>query len=189
MGRLADNLHRTARFWAGLPPDATTHLLAILERPELLASFAVWASNAVAGELFTSFLFLILGLCAWPLLPKSFRTKLLKVRDYFLPSAIGKDKGLDSGRDKLEEPSESTQEVADPRSRVEVLQRELGRLEGRLELMQQTEIVTQAENKRLVDDLERERERTDRAERRIKELEAKLAVPQENTIETRRRDK
>lgn len=53
--------------------------------------------------------------------------------------------------------------------RVEDLQRQLGRLEGRLELTERTESTMQQERERLVADLDRERERAERLER---ELEA-----------------
>ena len=52
---------------------------------------------------------------------------------------------------------EASLEAADLRERVETLQRELGRLEGRLELTEQTEST-------LRETLERERERADRLE-------------------------
>jgi excisionase family DNA binding protein len=61
-----------------------------------------------------------------------------------------------------QEPPEATQEAADLRQRVEGLQRELGRLEGRLELTSITETT-------LRDQLERERERADRAEEELRE--------------------
>jgi excisionase family DNA binding protein len=65
--------------------------------------------------------------------------------------------------------AEATQEAAELRDRVEVLQRDLGRLEGRLQLTERAESTMQQERERLVADLERERERADR-------LEAELAA-------------
>jgi excisionase family DNA binding protein len=53
-------------------------------------------------------------------------------------------------------------EAADLRERVETLQRELGRLEGRLELTEQTEST-------LRETLERERERADRLEDELRD--------------------
>jgi len=61
-----------------------------------------------------------------------------------------------------QEPLESSQEAAGLRERVESLQRELGRLEGRLEL---TEIAEST----LREQLERERERTDRLEEELRD--------------------
>jgi excisionase family DNA binding protein len=62
-----------------------------------------------------------------------------------------------------QEPPEASESVREYQERVEALQRELGRLEGRLELTSITETT-------LRDQLERERERADRAEE-----EARLA--------------
>ena len=47
---------------------------------------------------------------------------------------------------------------------VRALERELGRLEGRLELTEHTESTMRAERERLLEDLARERERADRLE-------------------------
>lgn len=64
---------------------------------------------------------------------------------------------------------ESTQEAAELRSRVEDLQRQLGRLEGRLELTERTESTMQSERERLIEDVNRERERADRLEAELKD--------------------
>jgi septal ring factor EnvC (AmiA/AmiB activator) len=61
-----------------------------------------------------------------------------------------------------QEALESSQEAAGLRERVESLQRELGRLEGRLELTEQTEST-------LREQLERERERADRLEEELRD--------------------
>jgi len=61
-----------------------------------------------------------------------------------------------------QEPPEASQEAADLRLRVESLQRELGRLEGRLEL-------TEVAESTLRDQLERERERADRLEGELRD--------------------
>jgi excisionase family DNA binding protein len=61
------------------------------------------------------------------------------------------------------------QEAAELRVRVEDLQRTLGRLEGRLELTEMAESTMQAERARLIEDLERERERSERLERELED--------------------
>jgi excisionase family DNA binding protein len=67
-------------------------------------------------------------------------------------------------------PSEAREALA----RVEALQRELGRLEGRLELTERTESTMREERERLLADLERERERADRLEGRAEQLRSEL---------------
>jgi excisionase family DNA binding protein len=75
----------------------------------------------------------------------------------------------DTPRDAPPEPRESHQEAAELRSRLEDLQRELGRLEGRLELTEVAESTMRQERERLIADLERERERAERLERELAE--------------------
>jgi excisionase family DNA binding protein len=60
-----------------------------------------------------------------------------------------------------QKPLEASQSVREYQEKVEALQRELGRLEGRLELTSITETT-------LRDQLERERERADRAEEELR---------------------
>jgi excisionase family DNA binding protein len=61
------------------------------------------------------------------------------------------------GEISTEETSRSAEEARELRERVEGLQRELGRLEGRLELTQRTESTMREERKRLEQLLEEER--------------------------------
>ena len=58
--------------------------------------------------------------------------------------------------------------------RVEALQRELGRLEGRLELAEKAESTLREERDRLLEDLERERQRADQEGQRADRLQAEL---------------
>jgi chromosome segregation ATPase len=67
------------------------------------------------------------------------------------------------------EPPESSSEAADLRSRVEDLQRELGRLEGRLELTEVTESTLREERDRLLAERDRERERAEQLEEELRE--------------------
>jgi excisionase family DNA binding protein len=74
-------------------------------------------------------------------------------------------------------PSEAPEwspEAREALARVEALQRELGRLEGRLELTEKTESTMREERERLLADLERERERADRMEERAEQLRGEL---------------
>jgi len=63
---------------------------------------------------------------------------------------------------KASQEPETIQEAADLRTRVEEMQRQLGRLEGRLE-------ITEVAESTLRESLERERERADRLEAELKE--------------------
>jgi len=72
------------------------------------------------------------------------------------------------------EPPGAAQEAAELRARVEALQRELGRLEGRLELTEKTESTMREERERLLEDLRRERERADQVELEARRLRAAL---------------
>jgi excisionase family DNA binding protein len=72
------------------------------------------------------------------------------------------------------EPRGAAQEAAELRRRVEHLQRELGRLEGRLELTERTESTMREERERLIADLVRERERADQVELEARRLRAAL---------------
>ena len=80
-----------------------------------------------------------------------------------------KDRPSRGRSDKSQEKrtSESGEEAAELRDRVEDLQRELGRLEGRLEL-------TEVAESTLREQLERERERADQERERAERLEAEL---------------
>ena len=71
-----------------------------------------------------------------------------------------------SASQELPEPSS---EAADLRARVEDLLRQLGRLEGRLELTVQTESTLREERDRLLAERDRERERAERLEEELRE--------------------
>jgi excisionase family DNA binding protein len=67
------------------------------------------------------------------------------------------------------DPPGSRQELRDLRRRVEELQRELGRLEGRLELTEKTESSMAEERERLIEALEDERYERRRLQERLEE--------------------
>ena len=76
------------------------------------------------------------------------------------------------GDDSTEAPGaaqEAAQEAAGLRLRVEDLTRQLGRLEGRLELTELAESTVQAERERLLEDLDRERQRAERLEQELED--------------------
>ncbi len=70
-----------------------------------------------------------------------------------------------------------SQEAAELRLRVEDLQYQLGRLEGRLELTERAESTMQQERERLIADLERERERAERLEAELEQARRDAARP------------
>ena len=75
-----------------------------------------------------------------------------------------KDRGSPRTKKASQTSEAASQEAAELRIRVENLQRELGRLEGRLELTEQTESTIREERDRLLQERDRERERADRLE-------------------------
>lgn len=83
---------------------------------------------------------------------------------------------LEARRAEASAPAPSTdalevaQEAAELRLRVETLQRELGRLEGRLELTEKTESTMAEERQRLIEQLEEERAERRRLQQRVEEL-------------------
>jgi excisionase family DNA binding protein len=70
------------------------------------------------------------------------------------------------------EAREATAEAREWIERVTTLQRELGRLEGRLELTEKAESTLQSERARLLEDLQRERTRAEEMERRAEDIVA-----------------
>lgn len=68
------------------------------------------------------------------------------------------------------EVSRSAEEARELRERVEALQRELGRMEGRLELTERTESTMREERERLEQLLEEERAERRRLQERLEEL-------------------
>ncbi len=91
MGRYVNILYRLARFLAGIPPDAATMLLAVLERPDLLAAVSLWAADQILGHIFVSMLLLILGARVWPKIPAQHQRRLLKALGGFLPPVAHED--------------------------------------------------------------------------------------------------
>jgi len=69
------------------------------------------------------------------------------------------------------------QEAQELRVRVEDLQRQLGRVEGRLELTERTETTMQQERERLLADLDRQRERSERLEAELEAARQAAARP------------
>lgn len=80
---------------------------------------------------------------------------------------------LEEQRQQAEaDPLEALEHSQDAREwivRVNSLERELGRLEGRLELQGKAESTMQEERRRLIEDLERERSRAERLEEELRE--------------------
>jgi excisionase family DNA binding protein len=74
-----------------------------------------------------------------------------------------------------EEASRSAEEARELRVRVEALQRELGRLEGRLELTERTESTMREERERLEQMLEEERTERRRLQERLEEAQAEAS--------------
>lgn len=89
MARYLDILYRLARFLAGIPQDAAVYLPAVFERTDLLVDFGIWAAEALAGDLFTTLLTLLVTLYVWRRLPTGVRRRLLAVYEYFFPRDVG----------------------------------------------------------------------------------------------------
>ena len=80
-----------------------------------------------------------------------------------------RDRGSPRTKKASQTSEAASQEAAELRLRVENLQRELGRLEGRLELTEQTESTMREERDRLLQERDRERERADRLEEELRQ--------------------
>ena len=69
-----------------------TMLLAILERPDFLAAFALWAIKLILKHIFMSVLLLILGARVWNRIPERYQRTLLITLGWFLPlEVVSKD--------------------------------------------------------------------------------------------------
>jgi hypothetical protein len=68
-----------------------------------------------------------------------------------------------------ETPSDSPEKAAELLDRVFMLEREIGRLQGRLELEERAESTVREERDRLLEERDRERERADRLEAELSE--------------------
>ncbi len=88
---------------------------------------------------------------------------------------------LEERREVLSGAIEDPQRLSELEAEVRELRYLLGHAEGRLELEKNSAKTLQTEQDKLREDLARERERADRAERRAEELEAKLKAPKEAT--------
>ena len=75
-------------------------------------------------------------------------------------------------RELPQEPSEGSLEARVLLDEVRTLERTLGRLEGRLELSERAESTLREERDRLLEDLERERQRAENVERQAEKLAA-----------------
>src|SRR3712207_2587559 len=93
MERYVNILYRLARFPAGIPPDAASYLFAVFERTDLLVDFGTWAAEAVADDLFTTLLTLLITLYVWRRLPSGARRRLRAAHEYFFPSDAGANDG------------------------------------------------------------------------------------------------
>lgn len=103
MARHVNILYRLARFLAGIAPDAAKYLPAIFERMDLLVGVAIWAANAVAGEVFTTLLILLFALYWWPKLPARAQSFLLSVRDHLFPGVYDTEDDLRNGNEDSQE--------------------------------------------------------------------------------------
>lgn len=145
MERYVNILYRLTRPLVGIPSDMAQVLPAVFDRADLLVGFAVWAAEAVAGEVFTALLLLFVTVYVWPLLPCGARRRLRAVYGYFSPSAACAE-------------DESSYE-AEPQDREKLLQEEIEHLHARVEA-----------HERLVESMDRQRRRQiDRLERELAE--------------------
>lgn len=124
------------------PPDTAKYLPALFERKDLLTDFGIWAADAIAGDLFTTLLYLLVVLYVWRRLPARVRHRLHAMYESFLPS------GTDAEGMQSEEAS--LQDGAKP------LREEIGALNERLDAHEQCmkEIVDRQQ--RQIDRLQRE---------------------------------
>jgi hypothetical protein len=129
----ANTLYRAALFWAKAPPDTAAYVCAVLGRPDLISDLALWAANAVAGEIFTSLLILIFALYLWPKLPARARRFLLSARDRFSPGVHGAEDGSRDGDDNTREVAELREELRLQRAQIRSMHRRMDRMDRELE--------------------------------------------------------
>ncbi len=134
MGSSVNNtLYRAALFWAKAPPDTATYLCAILERPDLLLGLAIWAANAIAGELFTSLLIMLVTLYLWPKLPTRVRSFLISTHDHLFPGVYDTEDRSGDGNDNSRELEDLREELEAQRAQIRSMDRRIDWLERELE--------------------------------------------------------
>jgi hypothetical protein len=142
MERSVNILYRLARFLAGVPSDAAQFLPAVFERADLLMDFGTWAADAVAGEIFTTLLVLLVTVYVWRRLPPGMRRRLRAVYGYFFPNAADAEDG--------------SSHEAEPQDREKLLQEEIENLRARVEAHEQLVESMDRQRRRQIDRLERE---------------------------------
>jgi excisionase family DNA binding protein len=102
---------------------------------------------------------------------RSWRLARWSVHRYLEEHGPGRPRVSRMGRER---PSQSPESVREWVDRVNALERELGRLEGRLELTERAESTIREERDRLLEERERERERAERLEEERERLRGEL---------------
>lgn len=154
MEKFANNCCRAVLDGTRVCPDLSTSALAVaLEHPRALESFGVWAAGQIAGDAFVMVFWATMALLAfwlWPRLPAPVRRAALKAR------------GLPQNG------PENADELLD---KVFALEREIGRLQGRLQTEKELRSAVRKERDRLLRDLEAGRAERRRLQERLQELE------------------
>ncbi len=142
MARSLDILYRLARFLAGIPQDVAAYLPAVLERADLLMDFGIWGASAVAGELFTTLLFMLFTIFVWRRLSPGWRRRIRATYEHIFPSGTGSEDArpheaahdgeeilqeeVRTLRERIEAHERRTEEIVDrQQSRIDRLEREL----------------------------------------------------------------
>lgn len=150
MEKFVDNCRRAVRDGTRACPDLAASSLAVaLEHPRALESFGIWAAGQIAGDVFMMVFWatmVLLALWVWPRLPAPVRRAVLKAR--------GGPQNADELLDK-----------------VLALEREIGRLQGRLQTEKELGSAARRERDRLLRDLEAGRAERRRLQERLQELE------------------
>jgi hypothetical protein len=142
MSRSLDILYRLARFLAGIPQDVAAYLPAVLERADLLMDFGIWGASAVAGELFTTLLFMLFTIFVWRRLSLGWRRRIRATYEHIFPSGTGSEDArlheaahdgeeilreeVRTLRERIEAHERRTEEIVDRQQRrIDRLEREL----------------------------------------------------------------
>lgn len=85
MKKLIDILHRIALFWAGVPPDVATMLLAVAHQPGMLVFVVVWLLEGLLQDAVSKLLLIPVLMYIWRKIPGRYQRLLVDLLGRFFP--------------------------------------------------------------------------------------------------------